>query len=295
MGLAELEIPGKEQDEICDWLDASDVFLDGKLDLQEFAVLVGGAGDVLESLRKKRKQFNDTHFVPNEKRAIFIGNKEYEPSSNQKNLDSAEEDAVETHDFMVKKCNFERKNVKIMHNANKEELTEEFKKTREWANKLTSGEKMQKGLLFVYYSGHGMIKDSVTSIICPDGQLFPLPLVINCANKKNSAFGLGIANNPNIVVICVMDCCRILAKGGEDEEELTKGEYHIFYAVQPGTAASGSSSGMSKFTKDVLEELGSKLEKEKKLDFPECMDKFTYCEKGGVLHVNIAAKAKAKQ
>jgi len=227
----------------------------------------------------------------------LIGNKTYLPESNMKNLDSADEDVASMYDFLTRKCNFDRKDVEQHFDESEETLKKVFTDAREkWARPLTSGEKMQKGLLFIYYSGHGMIANNVTNIICQDGKYFPLPLVVNCVNKKNSAFGMGIAALPNVMCIVVMDCCRLLPKGGEDDEEPVGGQYYMYYAVQPGAAASTNSNpgAISKFTKEVLEISQKALEESQKLEFPDALDNLKYSEKGSSMKVNIAGKAKKK-
>jgi len=151
---------------------------------------------------------------------------------------------------------------------------------------------MQTGLLFIYYSGHGMLGNHVTNIICPDGALFPLPLVLHCANRKNSKYGIGVATLPNVMAVCFMDCCRVTPKGGDEEKELINGQYYIYYAVQPGVAASTDSTpgAISVFTKQFLAMFDKELQEKGMINIPEAVDGLKYTEKGGSLKVDIAVK-----
>jgi len=157
--------------------------------------------------------------------------------------------------------------------------------------KLTSGDKVEKGLLVIYYSGHGQIANNVTNIICEDGQLFPLPLAVYCPNKNSfKEFGIGITTLPNTMVLVFMDCCRLLPKGGEDDN-LTTGEFYIYYAVKPGTAASTSSGegAISEWTKKVLSLFAKQLGETGKILIPDNLD-LDNMDKGGSLKIDLAGK-----
>jgi len=232
--------------------------------------------------------------VPTVKTAILIGHKKYLPSSNMKDLSSAHDDVAAMYDYLVKKCNFDRADVHQYFDQSEPELKKIFAETRDkWAKGLTNGDKMQMGLLVIYYSGHGMLGNHVTNIICPDGTLFPLPLVLHCANKNNSkGYGVGIATFPNVMALAFMDCCRVTPKGGDDEKELVNGQYYIYYAVQPGVAASTDSTpgALSSFTKKFLGAFDTALEEKGMIQIPESLDDIKDSEKGSSLKVDISIK-----
>jgi len=290
------EVPGKEVDELMEFMEISGHVKDNKITLQDYLTLCGNLATV-EAVRRSRKLFDQLHFVPAVKKAILIGNKSYLPESNMKDLASADNDVGAMYDYLMKKCNFERKDIEQHFDADEATLKKVFADARDkWAKPLTSGEKMQKGLLVVYYSGHGMLGNNVTNIICPDGKLFPLPLVIHCANKKNSAYGVGISTLPNVMCIVIMDCCRVAPKGGVDEEEPIDGQYYIYYAVQPGVAASTDSSpgAISTFTREVLDIFDKEFTTVQKIQFPDALDKLRYSEKGSSMRVDLTFKPKKK-
>jgi len=277
-----------------DWLQVSGMIKGDIIEFSDYAHLVGGAGNAVDAIRKAKKIYDDAHFVPTVKRAILIGHKKYLPSSNMKDLSSAHDDVKAVYDFLHQKCNFDLADIKQYYDTSEEELKQVFADVREkWAKKLTSGDKMQKGLLFIYYSGHGILGNHVTNIICPDGKTFPLPLVLHCANKNNSlGYGIGIATIPNVMALAFMDCCRVTPKGGNEEEELINGQYYIYYAVQPGVAASTDSTpgAVSAFTKKFLATFNTELEEKGMIQLPEALDEHKYIEKGGSLKVDIAIK-----
>jgi len=181
-----------------------------------------------------------------------------------------------------------------MYDKEHEEVNKKLLEIRDkWAKKFTSGDHPEKGLLFVYYSGHGQIANNITNIICPDGQLFPLPLAIFCPNKNSfNDFGIGITVVPNTMAVVFMDCCRLLPKN-EGEEALSKGEYYIYYAVEPGKAASTTSGdgAISEFTKKVLHLFENQMSDRQKIIIPDdLLSELTQMEQGGSMKVDLAAK-----
>jgi len=294
--LIEKDVPGREVEEILDFLNSDGYLTDGVISFDEgFKRLVGKSSDVIESIRKMKKIYDTQHFVFHQKRAILIGNKCYDhEKSGQKDLPSAHDDVDAMKDFLTKHCNFDRKDVDTLYDKDHETVKKSFLELRDkWAKKLTSGENPEKGLLFVYYSGHGQISNNVTNIICPDGQLFPLPLAIFCPNKNcYKDFGIGITVVPNTMVVVFMNCCRLLPKN-DGEEALSKGEYYIYYAVEPGKAASTSSGkdAISEFTKKVLQLFENQIKDRQKIIVPDdLLSSLTQMEQGGTTKVDIAAK-----
>jgi len=294
--LIERDVPGKEADEIMDFLNGDGYVADAVMSFEEgFKRLVGKSSDVIEAIRKMKKTYDTQHFVFHQKRAILIGNKCYDhEKSGQKDLPSAHDDVDAMKDFLIKHCNFDRKDVDTLYDKDHETVKKSFLELRDkWAKKLTSGDRPEKGLLFVYYSGHGQIANNVTNVICPDGTLFPLPLAIFCPNKNSyKDFGIGITVVPNTMAVVFLDCCRLLPKN-DGEEALSKGEYYIYYAVEPGKAASTSSGegAISEFTKKVLHLFENQLQDRQKIVVPDdLLSDLTQMEQGGTTKVDIAAK-----
>jgi len=150
---------------------------------------------------------------------------------------------------------------------------------------------MKKGLLVVYYSGHGMINDGVTSIVCGDGQFFPLPTVINCANKK-APFGIGLSVYSNLMVVVFMDCCRVIPKAISEPEPVS-GQYFIYYAVDVGTPASSGSKdpgSLSVFSKGLLDLFTKSLQEHKKIEIPGALSSLKFSDRGATMSVDIAHK-----
>jgi len=295
--LIEKDIPGREVDDILDFLIGGEYLVDGFVSFEEgYKRLVGKSSDPIESIRKMKKTYDTQHFSYHQKRAILIGNKCYDhEKSGQKDLPSAHDDVDAMKDFLIQHCNFEKKDVDTLYDKDHEELKRKLLEIRDkWAKKLTSGDRPEKGLLLVYYSGHGQIANNVTNIICPDGQLFPLPLAIFCPNKNSfKDFGIGITVVPNTMAVVFMDCCRLLPKN-DGEDALSKGEYYIYYAVEPGKAASTSSGegAISEFTKKVLNLFGNQLKERQKITIPDdLLGDLTQMEQGGTTKVDIAAKS----
>jgi len=294
--LVEKGVTGKESDEILDFLNGDGYIVEGAISFEEgYKKLVGKSTDPIEAIRRMKKTYDNQHFVFHKKRAILIGNKCYDhEKSGQKDLPSAHDDVDAMRDFLIKHCNFDKKDVDTLYDKDHEEVKKKLIDTRDnWAKKLVSGDRPEKGLLFVYYSGHGQITNNVTNIICPDGQLFPLPMAIFCPNKNSfKDFGIGITVVPNTMVVLFMDCCRLLPKN-DGEEPLSKGEYYIYYAVGPGKAASTSSGegAISEFTKKVLYLFENQLQERQKIIIPDdLLSELTQMEQGGTTKVDIAAK-----
>jgi len=242
-----------------------------------------------------KKTYETQHFVFHQKKAILIGNRSYNhEKSGQKDLPSAHDDVDAMKDFLLKRCNFDRKDVDTFYDKGHETLKKAFLELRDnWARNLTSGDRAEKGLLFVYYSGHGQISNNVTNIICPDGELFPLPLAIYCPNKNNyKDFGIGITVLANTMAVVFMDCCRLLPKN-DGEDALSKGEYYMYYAVEPGKAASTTSGegAISEYTKKVLRVFEQQLLERQKIIVPDdLLSELTQMEQGGSTKVDLAAK-----
>jgi len=296
------EIPGYEMDQILHFLESDGyVTVDGNIMFgADYYKLVGTSSDPVEAIRKMKKQYDSENFVFHQKRAILIGNKKYDPESGQKELPTAHKDVDTMLDILTNKCNFEREDIETLFDRDWDELNRVLKNTRDnWAKKLVRSDPdhPEKGLLFVYYSGHGQIANNVTNIICRDGRLFPLPLAVSCPNKNNfKEFGTGITVEPNTMAVVFMECCRLLQKGGSDDEPL-KGEYYIYYAVDAGKAASTSSDqgDNSEFTKKISRVFETKLKDRKKVLVPtEVQSEFEYMDKGGIHKVDLAAKPTKK-
>jgi len=237
------------------------------------------------------------------KRAILIGNKTYKASAHGlSNLDSVGTDIKKMEAFLTEQANFEDANLERFIDKDVDTLKARFEDLRKWAKGLTHNldaneekkpSEMKKGLLFIYYSGHGMIMDGVTNVVCGDGSFFPLPALIHCANRK-SPHGLGLSVYPNLMVVVFMDCCRVFPKAAADPEPVG-GQYYIYYAVAVGTPASAGSKdpgSMSLFSKGLLDLFTKDLQEHKKIEIPKSLNMLKYSERGATMSVDIAHKCR---
>jgi len=289
--LIEKDVPGKEADEILAFLHSDGYITNNVITFEDgFKRLVGKSSDPIESIRRMKKTYDSQHFVFDYKKAILIGNKSYDhEKSGQPDLPSAHNDVDKMKEFLIQHCNFDKKDVEVLYDKECDDLTKSFISARDkWSKQLKSSTHPEKELLFVYYSGHGQIANNVTNIICPDGKLFPIPQTICCPNKNVfKEFGAGFTVLPNTMAIVFMDCCRLLPKN-EGEEEFLKGEYYIYYAVEPGKSREGESSG---FTEKVLNLFENQLKVRQKIIIPDdLLGELTEMDQGGKTKVDISAK-----
>jgi len=141
-----------------------------------------------------------------------------------------------------------------------------------------------------------MIMDGVTNVVCADGQFFPLPVLIHCANRK-SPYGIGLSVYANLMVIVFMDCCRVFPKAASDPEPVG-GQYYIYYAVEVGTpAAAGSKDpgSMSLFSKGLLDLFTKSLEQNKAVEIPATLSTLKFSERGATMSVDLAYKRKREE
>jgi len=288
-----------------EYLELTHKFHSGKITLMDYITVCDGK-DLLSGIKEAKAKFDSEHFVPDEKRAILIGNKTYKSSPlNLPNLDSVSTDLKKMEAFLTEQANFDDANVERLIDKDENALKHTFEELRKWAKSMTHDletneekkpSEMKKGLLFIYYSGHGMIADGVTSIVTPNGSFFPLPVLVHCANGK-SRHGIGLSVYPNVMVVVFMDCCRVFPKGAHDPEPVS-GQYYIYFAVEVGTpAASGSKSAgtMSVFTKELLDLFGKALTETKKVEIPSALRSLKFSEKGATMSCDIAYKKKKEE
>jgi len=155
----------------------------------------------------------------------------------------------------------------------------------EWAKELSS--RGEHGLLFIYYSGHGVSVGNVTNIVDTNGEFYPLPLVL-CNNSDEPGSIKGISLENNIMVVAIMDCCRVTAKGITKRPPVS-GECYIFYAERTGDSAIADGKGdkPSAFTQKFFD----KWEREKCCVFPDIMDGLSPDKQlVGSKHVDLAIK-----
>jgi len=84
---------------------------------------------------------------------------------------------------------------------------------------------------------------------------------------------MGITAMANVMVVMIMDCCRVETKGMSNLEML-EGQFQVYYAVSKGGAASaGQKDTASVFTTRLLDELKKQMDAQtdevKKLYFPD--------------------------
>jgi len=202
--------------------------------------------------------------------------------------------------FLTEQANFDDANVEKLVDKEDSVLKEKFDELRKWAKSLTydlekneerNPADLKKGLLVIYYSGHGMIMDGITNIVTPSGAYFPLPLLIHCANKK-APCGIGLSVYSNVMVVVFMDCCRVLPKAASDPEPVS-GQYIIYYAVEVGTPASAGSKepgSTSAFTKGLLDIFAKELAETQKIEIPAALCTLKYSERGATMSCDITFK-----
>jgi len=137
-------------------------------------------------------------------------------------------DVVNVKEFLEQSCGFkdinciedEPSNVKIIENS--------FAQLNEVAKNVGK----EKILFFVYYSGHGTVFNGSTHGHTLDGTPFDIETLI----KR-------LAMRPNIVVVSILDCCRVERKGGPPKIEVDariKGQLALIHATQYGRMAPGA-------------------------------------------------------
>jgi len=281
------------------YIDSMDIFGDGKMTLLEYIQLCAGK-DLMEGLKIGKDKYEKEHFVPHIKKALLIGNKNYKANAHGlSNLASVATDIKLMEKFLVEKCHFDDTEVDKMWDVNIDQLKTKFSELRTWAKSLCydmdkneerKPSECKKGLLFIHYSGHGMIMDGVTNVVTPDGALYPLPEVINSVNKK-TAFGIGLSVYPNLMSVVFMDCCRVNAKA-VSEPEPVGGQYYIYYAVPKGTPASAGTTDTSVFTGRLLTLFGDSLTKTKKIVIPNDLVSLEFSDRGATMTCDLAQKTK---
>lgn len=170
-------------------------------------------------------------------------------------------------DRLKNMANFSRLNITNYHDKTVSEIQQVFDKLKTWAKGLYSSNKL--GLLFIYYLGHGVTDGNITNIVDQNGEFFPLPLEINC-NDDSYPRGKGISLETNVMVILMMDCCRVFNLKSNSNRFAVDGENYIFYAEKSGDAAKtpGTTELLSVFTDKFFK----KWDEEGHVMFPTIMD-----------------------
>jgi len=241
---------------------------------------------VVDVLQDKIKTYLDDRFLPTKKKAILIGNTDYKRRGTEgfDPLGSPEKDVLHVEEFLSKYCHFEPTSIDRRFNPSREDMVTMFQKAREWARDLTmkDPDNPERGLVFIYYSGHGIIdKKGHTCIVCTDERPFSAVLAATCKDKNayvleeepKKTFGMGITAMPNVMVVMILDCCRVETKGLSSLEPI-EGQFQVYYATGKGGAASaGQKDAASVFTTRLLDELRKQLDAQtdevKKLYFPD--------------------------
>jgi len=237
---------------------------------------LSGNDTFIDGVKKQKFIFDRTVFVPTEKKAFII----YNPKSDTTkyaSLPNSVEDFRVVNEFLDK-SNFsvDTTDRVILKNAPIDKVQKMFAKVNKWADELEM--RKEKGLLFVYYSGHGESDGKSTFIVDPAGN------VLDFTSMIGGSTGIGL--HTNIFVVAILDCCRVRQKARSDFLP-TVGQYYIYYAVEHGSAAiSRSDVGPSEFTNDVMKLLNSTP----KPIIPDLFSSLPFMDKGGSMCVNLAYK-----
>jgi len=118
-------------------MELSGKFNDGKLSLLDYIQLCDGK-ELLDGLKLSKMRYDMEHFVPDEKRAILIGNKTYKASAHGlSNLDSVASDVKKMEAFLTEQANFEDANVERFLDKDIDTIKAKFDDLRKWAKGLT--------------------------------------------------------------------------------------------------------------------------------------------------------------
>jgi len=203
--------------------------------------------------------------LPNYKMAFIMGNWKYTDkklSSNRFRFEEfVETDTGNIKNWLLQSCEFKNENIFTLDNKNASDSLKIYKKFKEeiWQKRQKlkraheeifsedEDEKLLGGkcglLIFVYYSGHGVMSEGHTYAVCPDYDI---------KNPKKTAVVdfdsiVGqLAAIPDTFVVSLLDCCREQVDNFVDEKEKgTKkqardyfgGDSVRIYATSAGTAA----------------------------------------------------------
>jgi len=139
--------------------------------------------------RTKSKLTWTIAFFLRKKKAILVGNTAYKRRGTEgfDPLGSPEKDVLQVESFLTNYCKFEPTAIDRRFNPSRDDLVTVFQQAREWARDLTmkDPDHPERGLVFIYYSGHGIIdKKGHTCIVCTDERPFSAVLAATCKDKK---------------------------------------------------------------------------------------------------------------
>jgi len=162
-----------------------------------------------------------------------IGNSTYQvvlPS-----LDTPVADAMAIQNYLIAEAGFNHQDVILLVNKSASEVTQHLDAFKTLVRTMAAIRSC-RGLVFIYYSGHGCYKGPHLLGYASDGSVFHL--------EESTRW---ISTRPNHFAVAFFDCCRepihpsldITGKGaGELEtkqaDDKVLGQLHLIFAVPPG-------------------------------------------------------------